>query len=146
MVFIIFLRVNYIHYLKINIDMRKFKGFSTVEKTHGSFKSYDLDLVKRDVLNELYTRKGERLMSPQFGSIVWDLLFDPMLDEVVELIRDDCLRIIRKEPRLELLKVDVEEEEHAVLVRLHVRYVPTATVTELLATFNRVAALERSEG
>ena len=126
--------------------MRKFKGFSTVEKTHGSFKSYDLDLVKRDVLNELYTRKGERLMSPQFGSIVWDLLFDPMLDEVVELIRDDCLRIIRKEPRLELLKVDVEEEEHAVLVRLHVRYVPTATVTELLATFNRVAALERSEG
>ena len=132
--------------MKINIDMRKFKGFSTVEKTHGSFKSYDLDLVKRDVLNELYTRKGERLMSPQFGSIVWDLLFDPMLDEVVELIRDDCLRIIRKEPRLELLKVDVEEEEHAVLVRLHVRYVPTATVTELLATFNRVAALERSEG
>ena len=126
--------------------MRKFKGFSTVEKTHGSFKSYDLELVKRDVLNELYTRKGERLMSPQFGSIVWDLLFDPMLDEVIELIRDDCLRIIRKEPRLELLKVDVEEAEHSVLVRLHVRYVPTATVTELLATFNRVAALERSEG
>lgn len=126
--------------------MRKFKGFSTVEKTHGSFKSYDLELVKRDVLNELYTRKGERLMSPQFGSIVWDLLFDPLLDEVVELIRDDCLRIIRKEPRLELLKVDVEEDEHSVLVRLHVRYVPTATVTELLATFNRVAALERSEG
>jgi phage baseplate assembly protein W len=126
--------------------MRKFKGFSTVEKTHGSFKSYDLDLVKRDVLNELYTRKGERLMSPQFGSIVWDLLFDPMLDEVMDMIRDDCLRIIRKEPRLELLKVDVEDDEHAILVRLHVRYLPTSTVTELLATFNRVASLERSEG
>ena len=126
--------------------MRKFKGFSTVGRTHGSFKIYDLELVKQDVLNELYTRKGERLMSPQFGSIVWDLLFDPMVPDVLELIRDDCLRIIRKEPRLELLKVDVEESEHAVLVRLYVKYVPTATITELLATFSRNTATEITEG
>lgn len=115
-------------------------------RTHGSFKTYDLELAKRDVLNELYTRKGERLMSPQFGSIVWDLLFDPMVPDVLELIRDDCLRIIRREPRLELLKVDVEESEHAVLVRLHVKYVPTASITELLATFSRTSATEITEG
>jgi phage baseplate assembly protein W len=126
--------------------MRKFKGYSTVGKTHGSFKTYDLELVKRDVLNELYTRKGERLMSPQFGSIVWDLLFDPMIETVLEMIRDDCLRIINKEPRLELLKVDVEESEHTVLVRLHLKYVPTATITELLATFSRNTATEITEG
>jgi phage baseplate assembly protein W len=126
--------------------MRKFKGYSTVGKTHGSFKTYDLELVKRDVLNELYTRKGERLMSPQFGSIVWDLLFDPMIETVLEMIRDDCLRIINKEPRLELLKVDVEESDHTVLVRLHVKYIPTATITELMATFSRNTATEITEG
>jgi hypothetical protein len=62
------------------------------------------------------------------------------------MIRDDCLRIINKEPRLELLKVDVEESDHTVLVRLHVKYIPTATITELMATFSRNTATEITEG
>ena len=55
--------------------MRTFKGFSSIGQTWGKLKIYDLDLAKRDLLNELYTRKGERLMAPQFGCIVWDVLF-----------------------------------------------------------------------
>ena len=127
--------------------MRRFKGFSTVDKQYGNFKIYDVDLAKRDLLNELYTRKGERLMSPTFGSIVWDLLFDPLLPNVVEKIREDCLRIIAKDPRLELLQLEVKEstDQHYLLVSFVLKYVPTATVTELLATFNRNIATERIE-
>lgn len=127
--------------------MRRFKGFSTVDKQYGNFKIYDVDLAKRDLLNELYTRKGERLMSPTFGSIVWDLLFDPLLPNVVEKIREDCLRIIAKDPRLELLQLEVREstDQHYLLVSFVLKYVPTATVTELLATFNRNIATERIE-
>ena len=126
--------------------MRKFKGYSTVDKTWGNFKLYDVDLAKRDLLNELYTRKGERLMSPQFGSIVWDLLFDPLTDEIVDAIRADCLRIVTKDPRLDLLDLDIVDNEHTIIVSIILRYVPTATETELVAVFNRNLTAEREIG
>lgn len=126
--------------------MRKFKGFSTINRTWGNFKLYDIELAKRDLLNEFYTRKGERLMSPAFGSIVWDLLFDPMTPETVQLITEDCQRIITKDPRLELRDVYVQEEDHSITVTILLNYVPTATVTELVAVFNRDIAISQEQG
>lgn len=126
--------------------MRKFKGYSTVGKTWGNFKLYDVELAKRDLLNEFYTRQGERLMSPQFGSIIWDLIFDPLTDEIVDAIRADCLRIVTKDPRLNLLKIDVVDNEHTIIVSIMLKYVPTATTTELVAVFNRNLTTERENG
>lgn len=128
--------------------MRTFKGFSTINRQYGNFKLYDKELAMRDLLNELYTRKGERLMSPTYGSIVWDLLFDPLIDEVVGMIRDDCLRIVSKDPRLEVIQVLVSEsvDQQSVVVSLMLKYNPTSTVEELVATFNRNTETERTEG
>lgn len=126
--------------------MRKFKGFSTVDRTWGNFKIYDIELAKRDLLNEFYTRKGERLMSPTFGSIVWDLLFDPLTEETIELIKEDCLRIVTKDPRLELRDFNIEDEEHTIRVSILLNYVPTTTLTELVAVFNRDTASDRQQG
>jgi len=126
--------------------MRKFKGYSTVGKTHGSFKLYDIELAKRDLLNEFYTRKGSRLMSPQFGSIIWDLLFDPLTEETLDLVREDCVRIVSRDPRMELLQVNADEDEHTIYVRLELRYKPTTTVTDLLLTYNRDVVTGQAEG
>lgn len=126
--------------------MRKFKGFSTVGKTWGNFSLYDVELAKQNILNEFYTRKGERVMSPTFGSIVWDLLFDPLTDETVQLIKDDSLRIVTKDPRLELQDVRVEEEEHTIRVIILLNYVPSATLTEVVATFNKDIAASIQQG
>jgi len=126
--------------------MRKFKGFSTVDRRGGNFKLYDIELAKRDLLNEFYTRKGERLMSPTFGSIVWDLLFDPMTEETTELIKEDTLRIVTKDPRLELRDFAVTESEHSITVTVVLNYVPTATITELVAVFDRDTAYNQAQG
>ena len=126
--------------------MRKFKGYSTIDKTWGNFKLYDIDLAKRDLLNEFHTRRGERLMSPQFGSIVWDLLFDPLTDEIITAIKTDCVRIVTKDPRLDIENIDVIDNEHTIIVTIVLKYVPTATVTELVAVFNRNLTAEREIG
>lgn len=122
--------------------MRTFKGFSTVDKTHGNYKLYDIELVKRDLLNEFYTRKGERLMAPEFGSIVWTLLFDPMTENTSNLIKQDSERIVRRDPRVELLRTDVQESDHTIVVAMQIRYIPTSTVTELVAVYQRDIAAE----
>jgi phage baseplate assembly protein W len=128
--------------------MRTFKGFSTVEKQYGSFKSYDMELAKRDLLNELYTRKGERLMSPEFGYIVWDVLFDPMTEDIIEAIKQDSLRIIQRDPRLELRQLDVREDydNQSITVAMVLNYVPTATLTDLVAVFYKDLASNRLQG
>lgn len=122
--------------------MRTFKGYSTVDKTHGNFKLYDIELVKRDLLNEFYTRKGERLMAPEFGSIVWDLLFDPMTQDTTQLIKNDSERIVKRDPRLQYLRTDVSESEHTITVAIQVRFIPTSTVEELIVVYRRDIAAE----
>jgi phage baseplate assembly protein W len=87
-------------------------------------------------------------MSPQFGSVVWDLLFDPMTDENIEIIREDCLRIVSKDPRLELRQLDVQEnfDQQSITVAILLNYVPTATLTELVAVFQREIATNKIQG
>lgn len=130
------------------MSMRTFKGFTTVDRTWGNFRVYDIDLVKRDLLNEIYTRKGERLMSPEFGCIVWDLLFDPLTEETVTLIREDLTRITSTDPRINLREIDVREDydNQQIIVAILLEYVPTTTVTELIAVFNRDVASNQLQG
>ena len=128
--------------------MRVFKGYSTVGKEYGNFKIYDIELAKRDLLNEMYTRKGERLMSPTYGYIVWDVLFDPLTDEVADIIREDTLRIISRDPRLGLNTLDVTEDIdlQTITVKIILNYVPTATLSELTAVFSRDIASNKLQG
>lgn len=128
--------------------MRVFKGYSTVGKEWGNFKIYDIELAKRDLLNEIYTRKGERLMSPTYGYIVWDVLFDPITDELVEVIKEDTLRIVSRDPRLEINTIDVTEDVdlQTITVKVILNYVPTATLTDLTAVFSRDIASNKLQG
>jgi phage baseplate assembly protein W len=125
--------------------MRKFKGFSTVNKEHTDWRLYDIDLAKQDLLNEIYTRKGERLMSPSFGYIVWDLLFDPLTEEVKSALEDDTIRIVSKDPRFQLLQILVTDspDESKIELNLRLYYVPTASETELAASFSRNLSEQR---
>ena len=47
-----------------------------------------------DLLNNIMTRKGERIMMPTYGSIVHDLVFEPLTSDIRKLIEDDLTQII----------------------------------------------------
>ncbi len=55
--------------------MATFIGYSSVDRKFGNFTLKDVELAKRDLLNHFYTRKGERLGEPEFGSIIQDMVF-----------------------------------------------------------------------
>ena len=100
-----------------------FKGFSTVDKVKAPFGLSDIELVKRDLLNEFYTRKGERVMRPNFGSIIWDLLMNPEDTFTIDEIRDDIERIVAKEQRVQLLDVNIFTSDHSVRAEVELNYV-----------------------
>jgi phage baseplate assembly protein W len=114
-----------------------FRGYSTYGKRHGPFTLKDYDLAKQDITNHFYTRKGERLMNPNFGSIIWNLLFEPLDEGVIDTIKEDCQRIINLDPRFELDETRTFEHEHSLSVQLRLRYVPANKLEVLELTFDK---------
>jgi hypothetical protein len=70
-----------------------YKGFSTVDPTRADSRLYDYDLLKQDLFNQFNIRRNERVMDPTFGTIIWDLLFEPFTDSVKSQIIDDVTKI-----------------------------------------------------
>ncbi len=109
-----------------------FIGFSTAGRIKPPYTLIDFDLVKVDLLNHFNTRKGERVMLPEFGTIIYDLLMDPLDDMTKDLIREDVIRIIKSDPRVEMVDLIITELEHVILLEVELLYLPNG-VTETIA-------------
>jgi len=114
-----------------------FIGFSTVIQTVPSTRLYDIDLVKRDLQNHFMTRLGERVMKPTFGSIIWDLLFEPFTETVRQQVISDVRRVINSDPRVELVDLQVNNEEYGITVEAILQYNPFAVLDTLYVRYVR---------
>ncbi len=116
--------------------MATFIGFSTDGKVKPPFNLVDLDLVKQDLLNQLNTSKGERVMRPNFGSIIKESLMQPLDALTVQDIEDDCIRIVNGDPRVSLINLNVAELEHTLRVEMYLQYKANLTEDTLIAEFD----------
>lgn len=112
-------------------------GFSTVEKQGPPFRLVDLELAKADLRNAFLTRRGERVMRPDFGSIIHDLLFEPFDEDTKEAVVEDAVKIIREDPRLQMVSIDVTDLEHSLRLDIVLNYVPLDVVTSLAVEFDK---------
>lgn len=80
-----------------------FTGFSSIiadQKRQRSWVLHDSDLIAQDLLNEFNTRRGERIGRPNFGSIIWERLGDPLTDALVGELVEDCFLICSHDDRV----------------------------------------------
>lgn len=113
--------------------MARYKGFSTkfygrcdgYGNTNVSFALKDLELIKQDLLNHIFTLKGERVMQPSFGTIIPDLLFEPLDTIVTTIVEEELSRVIREDPRVKLLNLTVsaDEDKHNITASILLQYV-----------------------
>jgi len=101
----------------------KYKGFSSNE-TKNNFKLYDIELVKRDLMNHFYIRKGEKLENPNFGTIIWDMLFENFTPEVRRLITEDVEQIINYDPRVKVNALTIDSTDQGIRIQADVVYLP----------------------
>jgi len=86
--------------------MALYKGYSSFEyQRKKTFSLTDIELVKMDILNHIFTRRGERVMMPNFGSIIPDIVFEPLDEETIYLIREDIELIVNYDPRVSLVNI-----------------------------------------
>jgi phage baseplate assembly protein W len=93
-------------------------GFSTVNSSNPGNKLFDFELVKQNLINHFNTRKGERVMNPDFGCVIWELLFEPLTGDVRDLIQKDIIKICESDPRAFASQIDIREYEQGFMLEL----------------------------
>lgn len=90
----------------------------------------DIELVKMDLLNHIYTRRGERVHMPRFGTRIPELLFEPLDGFVIDVIREDLIQVFEFDPRVNLLDLTVTPmfDQNAVVASAKLLYIELDTV------------------
>lgn len=114
----------------------RYKGFSSNEMKN-NFKLYDMELVKRDLLNHFYIRKGEKLENPNFGTIIWDMLFENFTPEVKRLISEDVQQIINYDPRIKVNALTIDSTDMGIRIQADIVYLPFNVNEKMTFDFDR---------
>lgn len=114
----------------------RYRGFSSRE-FRKNYKLNDFELVKQDIINHFYIRKGEKLENPTFGTIIWDILFEQFTPEVKSAIANDVQEIINFDPRVVVNSVIVDTTEQGMRIEAELVYLPFNLVDIMVLSFDR---------
>jgi phage baseplate assembly protein W len=103
---------------------KTYKGFSTISAEANSFALYDLALIKQDILNHFHIRQGEKLNDPTFGTVIWDILFEPLTEELKQLVAKNVEDIINYDPRVQADQVIITQYESGLQIECRLTYLP----------------------
>ena len=103
-----------------------YRGFSSFEfQDNKTFSLRDVDLVKLDLLNHIFTVRGSRVMMPSFGTEIPLLAFEPLDVDLLESIEDELRTVFDYDPRVELLSMEIipNFDESAVVASAQLFYI-----------------------
>ena len=113
-----------------------YKGFSSSE-SNKNFKLYDINLVKQDLINHFYIRKGEKLENPEFGTVIWDMLFEPFTPDVKEIIAKDVEAIVNYDPRISVQEVQIDSTDQGMRIQVELIYRPFNITEKMTLDFDK---------
>ena len=76
-------------------------------------------------------------MNPNFGTIIWDVLFEPFTEEIKQLIVNDVTRVAKYDPRLSISDIVVTQYQYGIQIELALTYIPTNQTQAMAVSFNQ---------
>lgn len=116
-------------------------GFSSVDISNTKSKLYDLAIIQQDIINTFKTRKGERVMNPAFGTVIWDLIMEPMTPQVYDLLANDINTICSSDPRVTPVKLNLTEKPGGYIIEITLLLVGTDQSSSMRLTFDQQTGL-----
>ena len=120
-----------------------FKGFSS-RADRQNFKLYDFEVAKQDLINRLSVRKGERVENPEFGTIIYDALFEPFTEALKDAIVEDITQNLNADPRISTQDITVTEADKGIAIQATITYVPLNITEKLRFSFDENSLLRLS--
>ena len=100
--------------------MPTFIGFNT-QGQYKKFTLVDTELIKRDLLNAFNIRQGQLPGRPEYGTSLWDNLFENITDELVNSINREVQRVAGGDPRLQVISSYVYAQDNGMLIELEIQ-------------------------
>lgn len=118
-----------------------YRGFSTANYLLDKKKGFMLtnqELIKQDLLNHIYTMKGERVHQPNFGTRIPLLAFEPLDERTLNIVREDLREVFTYDPRVELIDMAVSAipTSNMIVAFVDIRYVELNVTETLKLDFN----------
>ncbi len=120
-----------------------FKGFSS-RADKKNFKLYDFEVAKQGLINRLSVRKGERVENPEFGTIIYDAIFEPFTESLKGAIIDDVTENLNADPRIATEEILVTEADKGIAIQATIKYVPLNITEKLRFNFDENSLLRLS--
>lgn len=113
-----------------------FIGFNT----QGQFKKFTLtgfELIKRDLLNAFNIRQGQLPGRPAYGTVLWEYLFEPQLEELQTQIVNEVQRVAGGDPRISITDIQMYPQENGILIEIQLQVVATTNAERLSLFFDQ---------
>lgn len=123
------------------IKVTKFyNGFSTrrYEDEGASFALINIQCIEEDLINEIFTERGSRLMMPEYGTRIPLMTFELNDLQSQDVIREDLELVVSHEPRVELLNLDIlpATDRNALIAILKLNYLEFNVTKDLMIFVN----------
>lgn len=122
------------------VTSKRYRGISTVNDRK-NFNLYDINIIKQDIINHFHIRKGEKLHNPTFGTIIWDVLFDPLTSDLKEAIINNVTEIINYDPRVRVDSITVDSYESGIQIEATLRYLTYSISETMRLKFDQTSGL-----
>lgn len=116
--------------------MPTFIGFNTINQ-YKKFTLTDFALIKRDLLNYLNIRQGEKVGRPDVGTTMWNLVFEPQTEKTAALLIEELQRIVGQDPRIYLTDAVAYTQDNGILVELEIQTVQGTNAQRLAVFFDQ---------
>jgi len=108
--------------------MRTYRGFSTANyltNRKNGFLLTDIDVIKQDLYNHIYTLKGERPHQTWFGTRIPELHFEGIDERTISIIKEDITEVFTYDPRVELIDLAISPlpDINSIVIFIDMRYV-----------------------
>lgn len=100
------------------------------------YRMTDEALVIRDFLNAVNIRQGQKVGQPEYGSKLWDFIFEPNTSDTQQALETELRRIISQDPRLQIGYIRIYPQDNGILAEMQLAVYPFNQAQLLSVFFN----------
>lgn len=104
--------------------------------TGRKFRLVDEALVVQNFVNALNIRQGQKVGNPQYGTTLWDFVFEPNTPDIQFQLQNEIQRVASQDPRLQIENLRAYPQENGILLEMQVAVIPFNSASLLSVFFN----------